>query len=346
MCRTIVQGLLLGLFVLLGTSATAQDKGAPPKGAPTPTPPVSAAPPANAIAATVNGQHVMELAVYRALRAVPDAKKGEARPEILGFLIDNVLIDQHLRALNIPVDTKDVDARVDEMRTQLKRQNLDFDKVLKDMMLTADELRTHITAELRWEKYIATQATEPILRDVYAKNPDMFDGSMVHARHILLTAPANDAKANENAKAQLLAIRKQVEDEVAKGMAKVPPTADPAARDKEKAKITEDTFAAIAKGRSACPSKDQGGDIGMFQRTGHMVEPFARAAFALKPYEMSGVVTTQFGHHLILTTERRPGAEKKFEEVKDDVKDVYAGRLRESLIAQQRQSAKIQMTGN
>ncbi len=342
MSRVFRQGmLLLGLFVLAAaTSAvTAQAPPAPP-----PMPPTPVTPPATAVAATVNGQPIMEMAVFRALRPVPDAKKGEARAEILNFLIDNLLVDQHLRGLKVEVDKKDVDARVDEMRAQLKRQNLEFEKVLRDMMLTEDELRTHITAELRWEKHVAAQATEPILRDLFAKNPEMFDGSMVHARHILLSPPAGDAKAGEDAKAKLLGIRKTVDDEVAKSLAKMPTTTDAAARDKERTRLTEETFSTLAKTHSACPSKVQGGDIGWFARTGHMVEPFARAAFALKPYEMSPVVTTQFGHHLILTVERRPGSEKKFEEVKDDVKDVFAGRLREALVAQLRQTAKITVT--
>ena len=52
-----------------------------------------------------------------------------------------------------------------------------------------------------------------------------------------------------------------------------------------------------------------------------MVEPFAKAAFALKPYEMSEVVKSPFGYHLILTVERKPGREVKFEDMKDVAKE-------------------------
>lgn len=301
-------------------------------------------PPAAAVAATVDGQPIPELAVYRALRPVPAAKRAEARAEIMNFLIDNKLIDTYLKTLNMPVDAKDIDNKLDEMRNQLKRQNLEFAKVLKDMYLTEEELKQHVTAELRWEKYVAGQATEPKLRELFAQAPDMFDGSMVHAKHILLT-PANDPRANEEAKAQILAIRKAVEDEVARGLAKMPPTADNLAKEKERTKLIDEAFAVQAKQKSACPSKEQGGDVGFFPRAGTMVEPFAKAAFGLKPYEMSGVVSTQFGQHLILTIERRPGAkETKFEDVKDDVRDVYAVRLREGLIAQLKSKAKIVVT--
>ena len=75
-----------------------------------------------------------------------------------------------------------------------------------------------------------------------------------------------------------------------------------------------------------------------------MVEPFARTAFALKPYEMSDVVKSQFGCHLILVTDRKPGKEVKLEEVKDEVKEVYYDRLREAIIAQMKPKAKIEIT--
>ena len=55
-----------------------------------------------------------------------------------------------------------------------------------------------------------------------------------------------------------------------------------------------------------------------------MVEPFAKAAFTLPPYKVSDVVTTQFGHHLILVTERKPGKAVKYEEIKEDVKESSA----------------------
>ena len=208
-----------------------------------------------------------------------------------------------------------------------------------------DELRAHIASDLRWEKYVNQQVTDKTLQDYFAKNSDMFDGSMVRARHILLTPAAGDPQGAAKTEAELRQLRQSIEQKAAEGMAKLPANADTLAREKARSQLLEDAFAQAATVKSACPSKEQGGDVGFFPRAGSMVEPFARAAFALKPHQMSDVVATPFGFHLILATERRPGKPTKFEETKDAVREVYADRvLREGLLAQLRPKAKITIT--
>jgi parvulin-like peptidyl-prolyl isomerase len=324
--------LPLALSGLLGGLAAAQEKGVPPAAVVT-----------TDVAATVNGQSIPEVAVRRALKTVPADKQNEARTEILGFLIDNTLIEQYLVSQSVAVDQKEVDGKLAEMKQQLEKEKLDYQKVLQDMMLTEQELRTHIMAEIRWQKFVDKQAGDKVLHELFDQNPEMFDGSMVHGRHILLSPPAKDAKAVEQARQQLLGLRKQVEDAVTGGMAKLPANADNLAKEKERVRLMEETFGALAKEKSACPSSKQGGDVGWFPRSGSMVEPFAKAAFALKPYQMSDVVSTQFGLHLIMVVDRKAGKTGvKFEEAKDDVKDVFAGRLRESLCSDLRNKAKIE----
>ncbi|MFN4257793.1 MAG: peptidylprolyl isomerase [Gemmataceae bacterium] len=296
--------------------------------------------PANRAAATVNGQAIPEVAVLRALRRVPPAKHAEARVEILNFLIDNALIDQYLVQARVPAEPQEVQERLNQIKKEIQGENQSFEKILQELQLTESELRTQIAADIRWDKFAAQRATDAALRELFDKNRDMFDGTLVHARHILMKAAANDPQANEQAKAQLLLVRKQIEDQVTQGLAKLPPNTDNLTRETERIKLIDAAFSALARDKSTCPSKEQGGDVGMFPRAGTMVEPFAQAAFSLKPFQVSDVVTTQFGHHLILVVERRPGKAVKYEDVQEEVKQVFYERLRDALTKHLRAKSK------
>ena len=59
-----------------------------------------------------------------------------------------------------------------------------------------------------------------------------------------------------------------------------------------------ENFSAIAKDVSLCPSKKRGGDLGTFGR-GQMVKEFENTAFALDKGQISEIVKTQFGYHII-----------------------------------------------
>lgn len=72
---------------------------------------------------------------------------------------------------------------------------------------------------------------------------------------------------------------------------------------KEKIASGEATFEEVAKEKSGCPSGAQGGDLGTF-RQGDMVPEFDRVVFNDEIGVVHGPVETQFGFHLLLTTNR------------------------------------------
>lgn len=154
-----------------------------------------------------------------------------------------------------------------------------------------------------FDHYIRDELSKEVLSDkdvkaYYDARPEEFtEPAMIEARHIIVT-PSADPVTNS--------------------------TGDNATTDAEaKAKIEKlerelkghpDLFASYAKKYSEDGTAATGGDLGWFGR-GRMDSDFEKAAFALQPGQMSGIVKTKYGYHLILVEKRRPKRVKPFSEV-------------------------------
>ena len=103
------------------------------------------------------------------------------------------------------------------------------------------------------------------------------------------------------------------------------------------------SFADAAAKYSQCPDAPKGGDLGFFARKWMVEEPFAKAAFALKVGEMSQVVTTDYGCHLILVTDRNAGVTADYEQVKEDVRDCLLEEIRQNTLLELRRIAKVEV---
>ena len=110
------------------------------------------------------------------------------------------------------------------------------------------------------------------------------------------------------------------------------------AEEVRKKALAGDDFSMLVKEYSDDPSKENnGGDLGFFGRN-KMAKPFEDTAFALsKPGEISPVIQTQFGYHVIRLTEKRPEQQKPFDEVKGgmikDLRDKFISDAKASHIA-------------
>ncbi|MCE9531434.1 MAG: peptidylprolyl isomerase [Planctomycetes bacterium] len=324
------------LLTLMLTCSTSFSQVTPPKD------PMAA--PMPSIAATVNGQAINEAAVERALQAVPEDERAKARQEVLQYLVDNSIIDQYLAALKVAVEPKEIDEKLAAFKEDVKKHEQDYAVMLKRMKITEPELKEQIFHQLRWEKFVNMQASDEKLKALFNHMPEAFDGTTIRARHILIDA-GTDAKLREQATVKLQALKAQIEKDVAAGLAKLPADADNLTKEKQRQTLIEELFGDAAKQNSSCPSKTEGGDLRWFPRYGSMVEPFSRAAYALKPFQISDVVTTTFGCHLIVVVGRKDGIPTKFEDakVKDAVKEVYESRLKDAVIDQMKPRAKIEI---
>src|SRR6266702_3798919 len=157
----------------------------------------------------------------------------------------------------------------------------------------------------------AVKPSDADLKKYYDDNIARFKTQAeVRASHILITAP-KDASAADKAKA-----RQQAEALLAQ------------------VKAHPDQFAQIAQKDSQDPgSASKGGDLGYFSR-GMIAggQAFDDAAFGLKKGEISGVVQTDFGYHIIEATDVKPSVTQPFDEVKDTItRDVVAQQAAKNL---------------
>jgi len=320
-------------------------------------PTTSASQPADTVAATVNGRPIMVSEVNQRLMAilqaqtrgaaVPEAMLAQARerlqPEILNAMVDDELFDQDVEQAHIELS--------DEVFVE------ELDRRLRGHLARSGMTREEIEAEVRQnvkmslQEFIVERAgDEEFRRSVLhirlleKKYPDDFKitseaiqarynrdleriytrGATVKASHILFAT--EQAKTDEE-KAEL---RKKAEGVLAE------------------AKKPDADFGALAALHSSCPSKTRAGDLGFFPRDGAMVEPFAAAAFAMKLGEISNIVETRFGYHIIKVTDRKEASVTSLHEateaITDELKVEKMAQIRKQHLDKLRASAKIELT--
>ncbi len=214
---------------------------------------------------------------------------------VLDRLIDEALIDQQLAQANIAVDPKRVDDEyakfVARLHSQKKVQRYLTKYGMDEAEMKHNLGKDQMLRQLLAKKY-GVSVSDADMRDYYDKHIDEYKHrAEVRARHILVKV-GEDAS---NADVQKAEQRARKLAQVAKK-----PGAD---------------FAALARENSDGPSASRGGDLGFFDRK-RMVEPFANAAFRLKPGQVSEPVRTRFGFHIIKVVARRPAATTPYADVK------------------------------
>jgi peptidyl-prolyl cis-trans isomerase C len=276
--------------------------------------------------AVVNGEAIPRAefdAVFKlrpqAVIPLAAALQRQIHEQIVAMLVDEVLLRQFLAKNAPPADPGAVEKQFTALVDSLKAQGKSLADYCKENQQTERQVKANIEAMQRWNAYTAKAVTDTAVQQYYAQNRDFFDKVTVRCSHIVLRVPA----------------------------AAPPPERSEAERrlNELRAKITggQMNFAEAAQQYSHCPTAPKGGDLGFIFRKWMVEEPFAKAAFALKVNEVSGIVATDFGLHLILVTERKPGEPSDFANVKDDVRDCCTEEMRLNLLTELRKAAKIEI---
>ncbi len=237
-------------------------------------------------------------------KSIPAHKMDDIREGLTDRLIFAELTKLFLADKDVTVSDDEVAAFKMGMQTLLQPR-VSVEMVMAMQGMTEESILTDISLAKYGKKAITDKKIDAMIK----KHPSWFDGTSVEASHILIKSDFTDTTADQ------LAARKKVE--------------------KIRKAITDGkiTFAKAAEQYSACPSSQKGGSLGSF-RFHRMDVAFAEAAFALKKDEMSDVVQSGFGFHLIQRTGSTEGGMKLEGETMQQAREI-ARHILQSRIRQQ-----------
>lgn len=287
----------------------------------------------------VNGSAITQGEVDRALKILSaqnqaGVRGGPASKQAEDAVIDQLVSAELLYQAGEKLGVADLDKQVAEKVAQGKAKFPDdaaYEKALKSADLTPKSLEVLVRKDVVINNLVVKEITPKIkvtdeeIKKFYDENKDKLfkRPEQVKASHILCGVDPKATKEDkEKAKEKAEKLLKEVK----------------AGKD----------FAELAKANSTCPSKAQGGDLGFFGK-GQMVPAFESAAFALKPGEVSNVVETQFGYHIIKVTEKKDAGATGMDEVKDRISDYLKNQKIQKdvidYIAKLKEKAKIEKIG-
>ena len=261
--------------------------------------------------ASVNGEVITEDAFnaqienlrksYRAQRGsdIPAQELDKLKKQVVQAMITKNVLLQNFRELGFSVDPDRVDREIQNVKNNYG-SDAEFEKSMADQGYDMERLRKEITQSLQVfmvQQHVVedVEVTDEEMRRAYNSNVDQIaQPETVRARHILVSL---EEGATEEDKAAAREKIEAIQDELAAG-------AD---------------FAELAKEKSEGPSSKNGGDLGYFSAD-KMVPSFSDAAFALQPGEVSGIVETRFGYHIIKLEDRKDAWLPSFEEVKEHLR--------------------------
>lgn len=231
---------------------------------------------------------------------VKGERLAQLREMVLDNLIEKQLLYQESEARGIEVEPEQVKKELDQLKGRFEDEAA-FQKKIAAMNYTEEILKDQIRENLAIRKLIDQEIASKVsvsdqeIESYYKENKKEFEiPEQVRARHILIKAKPDAGEAEkEKAKEKIKEVQKKLEQ--------------------------GEKFSELAEQYSEGPSAKAGGDLGYF-RHGQMVEPFDKAAFALEPGQVSDIVETRFGYHLIKLEDKKPAGQESIDEVREGIR--------------------------
>jgi len=243
---------------------------------------------------------------------IPEDRIKELSKRMIEGMVDKIVLLKLVEKDGIKPSSDIVKAEFDKMVSSLPPEKSEaFKKQLTEQGKTLEAYKEELSKDKNAQEGLAinkwieskivpsAKVSDADVEKYYREHQDQFKTpETVTASHILVaTKDRPDADAKKKAE-DILSQLKQGKD-----------------------------FEKIAEAESDCPSgKSAKGSLGEFAHDGRMVKEFEDAAFALEPGQMSGLVKTQFGYHIIKVSSKKPASYVELDKVKQMIKDNLSGK--------------------
>jgi peptidyl-prolyl cis-trans isomerase C len=244
-----------------------------------------------------------EIAAIRGV-SIADEQLPELKYQVLENLINQELLYQESQRYGIIVEEKDVDDAYGENKQKANFEtDAEFEEALKQSNKSMASYREEIKRGLAIDRFIQYKFTDQtIVQDEEAKsyydgNPALFEQpAQVRVSHIMVRViPDADQSKIDAARTKIEKVLEQLKE-------------------------GEDFESVSREVSEDVNSKDNGGDLGYFSK-GQTPQAFEEAAFALKKDELSDIVETDSGYHIIKLTDRKEAGTVSYEEAKTEIMD-------------------------
>lgn len=247
----------------------------------------------------------------RELDYFSDSERRRLSSRMIEKLVDRELLLQEARAQKLFPKMDEVNELLASLKRKSLDQNLEEQKISKEAF--ANGVREDIAIKRYLDKFILERAgvTDDEVKQEYERTREKYvEPEQVGVRQILFRV-ASDADPS---------VVREVEEKARQVLAE--------------ARVSGCDFSHLASNYSLAANADKGGKMDLFSR-GQLDKEFADAAFALKIGEVSDLVRTRFGFHIIKLEERLGGKLKSFEEVREEIKARLVQERVEKLLTQE-----------
>ena len=249
------------------------------------------------------------------LSSISDELLANLKNNVTEQLVNTTLLHQFAEKQNISISSDDVNVEIEQIKANFDSEQ-EFNDALKRNNMTLNQLKENLKSQIKVDKAIQNEydkidTPDEELAQYYEENKNyFFQPEKRKISHILV---------EDEEEAELL--RSQLNEGLL-------------------------DFEQTAKDKSTCPSAEQGGDLGYIMR-GQMVTEFEETAFSLEADELSNVVKTEYGYHILQCYDIQEEKQLSLEEAEDNIKAILTNQKQneaiQALLTQLREEGDIKV---